>query len=233
MTPSAPTPASPASPPETVVLLHGLALAAWAMERLAWSLRAAGWRVVNLSYPSRTVGIRRLAAEWLPAQLARHRVPADDGTLHFVTHSMGGIVLRAWLETRGGPPASLRRVVMFAPPNHGTPLVDGIRGWWVFRSILHDNGCHLGTGPDSVPRQLGPWPAGPELGIIAGQTRRNPIFGRWLREPSDGKVPVASTRLAGMRDHLVLPCSHTFIQYHGPAIAQALTFLREGRFRRG
>src|SRR5690606_39270524 len=110
----------------------------------------------------------------------------------------------------------------------GSTLVDRIGYWWPFRVLTGINGRRLGTGPDSFPRQLGPWPAGPRLGIIAGDRPVNPLFARWTGSPGDGKVRVADTRLEGMADHLILPHSHTWIQYRGPAIAQVRCFLRDG-----
>jgi len=214
---------------ETVVLLHGLALGAWAMTRLQWALARDGFRTVNVSHPSRTLPLEQLADEWLPSLLQAHR--ADEAPrLHFVTHSMGGIILRAAL--RRGIPRNLGRVVMIAPPNQGTALVDRIGGWWAFRAFTGVNGCRLGTQTGAICPTLGSWPAGVPLGIIAGNRTLNPLFSAWIGEPNDGKVAVAGTRLAGMTDHLVLPHSHTWLQYRADVIAQVRAFLRHGRFDR-
>jgi hypothetical protein len=146
---------------DIVVLLHGLGLGGWAMARLERSLRAEGFRTVNLTYPSRTLSLEQLAAEWLPAQL-RARGIAAAPRVHFVTHSMGGIVLRAWLREEqrkndGRPPAGLGRVVMLAPPNQGSAVADRLRRFPPFRWFTGVNGARLGTGANSVPRALGPW----------------------------------------------------------------------------
>ena len=124
-------------PPGTVVLIHGLMLGAWAMARVAAAARRCGFTTLNLSYASRTRSFDELVRDWLPAQLTRHGIGlgADAPPLHFVTQSMGGLIVRGWLRDHGTP-AALRRVVMFAPPNHGTPLVDHLsRGRW-FRSVF-------------------------------------------------------------------------------------------------
>ncbi|HEX2099097.1 MAG TPA: alpha/beta fold hydrolase [Candidatus Synoicihabitans sp.] len=228
-----PAPLAQAATParDTVVLLHGLGLGSWAMRRIEWSLKREGYRVVNLAYRSRTVPIEELAREWLPAQLEARAVPlaAEGPRLHFVTHSMGGIVVRGWLAEHG-PPPSLGRVVMIAPPNHGTTLVERIGTWWLFHLQTGVNGPRLGTGPDSFPRQLGPWTAPAPLGIIAGDRSINPLFSVYTGRPGDGKVTVASTRLDGMSAHLVLPHSHTWLQYRRSTIDHVRTFLRDGRF---
>lgn len=214
---------------EVVVLLHGLNLGAWAMTRIALTLRRAGYRVVNETYPSASRPLEALADDWLPALLARHRT-AEAPALHVVTHSMGGIVLRGFLG-RQPTPANLGRVVMIAPPNAGTQLVDRIARWWPFRVVTGVNGRRLGTDPTSPPRAWGPWPVAAPLGIIAGERSINPLFSRWIADaPDDGKVSVAATRLAGMHAHLVLPISHTWLIYRGRTIDAVRTFLRTGAF---
>ena len=213
---------------ETVVLLHGLGLRSWAMERMAHSLRSEGYRVFNLSYPSRTLPIEQLASDWLPAQLRAVGIE-ENARVSFVTHSMGGIILR--LYRRDHPAAHRGRVVMIAPPNDGSAVVDHLKGFAPFRWFTGVNGVRLGTDDQSVPRNLGAWPADAgELGIIAGDNSLNPLFSSWLGRPDDGKVAVASTRLAGMTDFIVLHHSHTWLQWRDDTAAQVRDFLRTGHF---
>jgi pimeloyl-ACP methyl ester carboxylesterase len=240
-------------PGETVVLLHGLGLGSWAMKRFEHALRREGYRVVNISYGSRWTPLEQLAGSWLPGML--HQTGADSAPrLHFVTHSMGGIVLRLWLQQQTvdraraanptitaitQPASSLRsipfdrlgRIIMLAPPNSGSEVADHLRRFPPFRWFTGVNGARLGTGADSLPRSLGPWPADAgQLGVIAGNHSFNPLFSAWLPGPDDGKVAVASTRLAGMRDFLVLRHSHTWIQWRRETIRQTSAFLRDGHF---
>jgi triacylglycerol lipase len=224
---------SPPPPKPVAVLIHGLGLGGWAMQRVADALTEADYRVVNLSYPSRKVPLEELAATWLPDQLETHQIglTIDDPALNFVTHSMGGIMLRGWLVQREAPPANLHRVVMFAPPNQGSSLVDRIGAWTIFKIITGVNGERLSTEPSSYPNQLGPWPSGPELGIIAGDSPINPLLAHWTGGPGDGKVLVSETKLEGMQDHIVMPYSHTWMQYRHEPIRQALAFLATGAFK--
>lgn len=214
---------------ETVVLLHGIGSRSWEMARIEADLSRAGYRVLNLTYPSRELDLEKLGGEWLPAQLQKHHV-STIAPLNFVTHSMGGIVVRSWLKQRGAP-ANLRRVVMITPPNAGSAVADRLSRFAWFRWFWGANGQRLGTGADSLPRSLGPWPAeAVELGIIAGDRALNPVFSHWLAEPNDGSVTVASARLAGMADFRVLHHSHTVILWRRETLTQIRAFLHDGRF---
>jgi hypothetical protein len=206
------------------------------MSRLASALEREGYRVLNLSYSSRKRTIESLANDWLPGELDKAGLApptlAANARVHFVTHSMGGIMVRLWLRDRGIPP-HLGRVVMLAPPNAGSEVPDRLATFPPFRWFTGVNGPRLGVGPDSLPRTLGPWPASaPELGVIAGNRSLNPLFSSWLTGANDGKVTVTSTHLAGEKDHLVLPYSHTWLGWRQETIAQVVAFVAKGQFIR-
>ncbi len=211
--------------PDTVVLLHGLGRSTWSMKRIEWSLQEAGYTVVNLDYPSREFSIETLAESHLRPKLDA-LVLKPGGRVHFVTHSMGGIVLRCYL--RDHPLPSLGRIVMLGPPNSGSEIADHLKSTWYYRTINGPAGQQLGT--DGLPGKLGPAPG--ETGIIAGDVSLNPFFSSWMPGPSDGKVSVARARLDGMADFLTVPYSHTWLMWREPVIDQVLEFLRTGRFKR-
>jgi alpha-beta hydrolase superfamily lysophospholipase len=213
---------------EAVVLLHGLGRTSWSMSRLARELEADGCQVVNLSYPSRSQSLEALAHDWLPARLRAAGV-ADAPAVHFVTHSMGGIVVRLWLRDQP-PPANLGRIVMLAPPNAGSEVSDHLDAFPPFRWFTGANGRRLGTRPDALPRTLGAWPTRAPLGVIAGDRSLNPFFSAWLPGANDGKVTVAATHLAGETDHVVVHHSHTWLGWSRDTIEQVKTFLRTARF---
>jgi triacylglycerol esterase/lipase EstA (alpha/beta hydrolase family) len=216
--------------PDAVVVLHGLGRTRASMHRVAATLRRDGYRVVNVSYPSRTMPLEQLADEWLPALLREHGAE-DAPRLHFVTHSMGGIIVRLWLRDNPAP-ANLGRIVMIAPPNHGSEVADRLRGNPLFRLFTGVNGARLGTGADSLPAQLGAGPAAARIGVIAGNRSLNPVFSCWIHGPDDGKVGVASARLDGMGGFIELPYSHTWLSWRRPVLAQVGAFLRDGEFGR-
>jgi len=192
------------------------------MRRLAARLAAAGYRVHNLGYPS-----TRLAPAQLVTRLSRDLERCSDAPrVHFVGHSFGGILARAWLAEH--ELSNLGRLVMLAPPNHGSELADLLRGSRLFRWALGPVAAALGTGPDSFPNRL-PAPRF-EVGVIAG-TRPVNLFGALvIRAPSDGTVSVSSARLEGMADFATLPVSHTFIMESPRVAALVAAFLRAGRF---
>jgi triacylglycerol lipase len=216
----------PASPGEHVVLLHGLARTRSSFLLMEQVLRALGYSVVSKTYPS-----THLPVEQLLAHVSEAVAACGGNRFHFVAHSMGGILVRAWLA--GNRPDNLGRVVMLAPPNAGSEVPDRFAGFPPFRWFTGQNGRRLTTAPDALPRALGPWPAnGSELGIIAGDRPLNPLMASWLPKPNDGKVTVATTHLAGARDHVVVPYSHTWLAWRRDTIAQVKAFLREGHFAR-
>lgn len=211
---------------ECVVLLHGLARTSDSMADMAAALRDEGYSVSNIDYPSREKPIADLAASAVKEGLDRCR---EQGArrIHFVTHSLGGILVRAYLAEETIP--ELGRVVMLAPPNQGSRVVDEFSGVPGFELLNGPAGYQLGKDESSVPLQLGP--ANFEVGIIAGNTSINPILSTAFDEPNDGKVAVEDTQLEGMKDFLLVHHSHPFIMKSEEVIRQVIFFLDNGKFQ--
>jgi triacylglycerol lipase len=212
------------TPQDCVVLLHGLGRTGLSMKRVEWFLARHGYRVANITYPSLRVPMEQLADKYLDHALAR-RVPAGAGRVHFVTHSMGGILLRQYLATHCIE--NLGCVVMLAPPNRESEQVDRFKRFAFARWIAGPNFSRLGTGPQDLPQKLGP--ADFEVGVIAGD-RPLPSWLRRELNPSDGKVTVESAKLAGMKDFTVVHCSHTFMMCKRESLQHVSEFIQYGRF---
>lgn len=208
-----------------VILLHGLARTNASMQRMEAALQQAGYVVANVDYPSRTLTIERLSDEAITRGLAAPGVSACD-RVHFVTHSMGGILVRSYLLRH--PLPNLGRVVMLGPPNQGSEVVDRLGDWWLFRQINGSPGGELGTGPESTPNRLGP--VGFELGVIAGDRSINWINSALIPGPDDGKVSVEHCKVAGMNAFIVLHVTHPLMMNDPAVIENTMAFLRDGRF---
>lgn len=218
---SVPTPAAG----ECVVLLHGLARTARSMQALEAALGAEHYNVINVDYPSREKTIEQLAPDAITQGLDycadKHSEP-----VHFVTHSMGGILVRYYLEHH--EIANLGRVVMIAPPNQGSEVVDNLANVPGFALVNGPAGLQLGTDDNSIPARLGP--VDYAVGVIAGSTTFNPILSQFLPNPDDGKVSVEKTKVDGMADFVVVEVSHPFIMQDETVLEYTRRFLRTGSF---
>lgn len=210
---------------ECVILLHGLGRTSHSMEDIEEALVDAGYCVVNHGYPSREDDIEWIATDVINVAMASCEA-RDTLRTHFVTHSLGGILLRQYLQEH--VIGNLGRIVMLSPPNQGSEIADLLKDNILYQLATGPAGQQLGTGPDSVPRRLGPIPG--EIGIITGNSSSDPWFSPTIPGDDDGKISVASAQLKEMQDFLVMDDGHTFIMQDERVIAQVLYFLRHGVF---
>ena len=213
--------------PAPIVLLHGLGRTGISMRAISAALRRAGhptlspWYGLRRSMPE----IIEFLAPRIDAFSAAHPEP-----MGIVTHSLGGLVARAYVTAHR--PANLGRVVMLAPPNAGSELADFVFGLGLDNLIFGRVGPHLRTARHSDHEaELGTVDF--DCGIIAGDRPLDPIIAPWLLPgPNDGKVAVEATKIAGMRDHIVLPVQHTLMVQDAAVIAQIRAYLDTGAFAR-
>lgn len=204
------------NPQETVVLVHGLGRSRLSLLPLARRLRDVGFATINVPYTPTFHRFETLVAlfhDYLVKELRTERY-------HLVGHSLGNMLIRARFAQ--GYPAELGYIVMLAPPNHPPRLARKLRSFPPFRLWAGDSGQQLASQAfyDALPTPTVPF------GVIAGSKGQPFTFS----EPNDGIVTVESTRLAGMKEHLVVPHTHTFMM-NSPAVAEAtIHFLQHGNF---
>lgn len=190
------------------------------MRRLARALETDGHRVLNLGYPSRRHPLAQLAEQLHPTIAAF--AAETPGRVHFVGHSMGGLLIRYYLAAH--PMEKLGRIVMLGTPNRGSEVADFLCDWPAYRWLYGPVGQQLCTGVAHVP--LAPV----EIGIIGGDRSIDPFCSWLIGAPNDGKVALASTRPEIGHQHCVLPATHSFMPANPAVIRQVRHFIREGSF---
>jgi pimeloyl-ACP methyl ester carboxylesterase len=220
-------PASADAAQDGVVLLHGISRTARSFRKMQTTLEGSGFATLNLDYASRRKALEALAEDIHPAI----ELFADGltGAVHFVCHSMGGLLARVYLARYR--PQRLGRVVMLGTPNSGSEIADRLKNFGAYRAFFGPAGQQLGTQRSALDHAMLP-PVDYPVGIIAGNRSIDPVAGTMLPKPHDGRVSVENTRLDGMADHIVMETSHPWLVRNGPAIEQTIVFLRDGEFRR-
>ena len=217
---------SPNQSTECVILLHGLVRTNRSMQKIETALKKSGYHVFNCNYPSRKKTIELLSESTIEQAIDHCIENHQAERINFVTHSMGGILIRFYLAQHDIE--NLGRVVMLAPPNAGSELVDRLSRFQLFTLINGPAGKQLGTDASSLPNSLGP--VDYEVGVIAGNKSLNLLSYALIPGENDGKVSTQNARLKGMADYLVLPYTHTFMMNRPQVIEQTIHFLQQGRF---
>lgn len=203
---------------EVVVLIHGLWKTGSDMWRLQQRLQKAGYECRKFKYNSLTAS---------PEENARrlHQLVAsiDSPVIHFVCHSLGGIVLLRYFDLH--PSLAQGRVVMLGSPVNGSQVAIRLSRHWYSRWLVGRSGSDglLGNGPT--------WNSCRDIGIIAGTVPIGVgVLSGKLVLPHDGTVSVSETELHGATDFITLPVTHTGLLYSSKVSQQTITFLRVGKF---
>ena len=196
------------------------------MRSLSNYLKAQGYQVLNVGYPSTRFPLERLIEHVLRKVEVFNR--DHQRKIHFVGYSMGGLLARGVIHKHRPP--NLGRVVQLASPNQGSEVADFWKNNFLFKWIFGPAGQELGTKEKNMDQILGPVDF--ELGVISGNRTWDPISSMLIQGPNDGKVSVESTKVPGLTDHIIIPATHTFIIYNREAWNQTLHFLVNGKFNR-
>lgn len=204
---------------DAVILLHGLWRSLWAMEPMAKFLHEHGYHSINVPYPSFRKPMEELA-DLIHDAILLH---GGDRKIHFVTHSLGGILARKLLHML--PAEQTGRIVMLAPPNQGSEIVDWALNYKPLARTLGPAGKGLGSGMlDSAPL-----PTQIDSAVIMGKQSNIPFFRSLLDKDNDGIVSVERGRIDGMNEFHILDTDHTFIASDHRVMDLTLKFLREGK----
>jgi len=191
-------------------------------------LQKNDYRTLNIDYPSNKYSIERLCALYVKKTIDSALCSHD--TVHFVTHSLGGIIVRYCLNDKDRIKGNVGRIVMLCPPNQGSSLADSLATNlnWFFRFYAGPAGAELTRQKNGIVHHLET--TGYKIGIIAGDKNIEPWFRRYLDGKNDGKVQVEETALAGSEDFIVLHHSHTFMMNNDDTKYQILSFIKNGKF---
>lgn len=206
-----------------VVFIHGLWLTGVESTLLRRRLAAElNCETYAFHYPSVTASIDEVLE-----QLHQFIAALRADTLHFVGHSLGGIVVLRYLERHRDAPAG--RAVLLGSPLGGSLAAQGLARWPIGAAILGRN-----IEAEVLKPQTRRWDGRRDLGVIAGDLSLGlgRLFGD-LGGPNDGTVAVAETQLAGATDHIVLPISHTAMLFSIAVARQTACFLASGHFQHG
>jgi pimeloyl-ACP methyl ester carboxylesterase len=209
---------------EIVIVLHGIMNKPFVMDEIARALREQGYEVYNWGYPSR---------EGLIDEHATRLRQFIDGLpknrkINFVGYSQGAIIIRYMLTHH--PVTHAGRFVMIAPPNHGCEMAQDFYEYAWFRGLYKEKSIkQLFARQNEFLDQCGIPPV--EFGIIAGGKGDGKGYFERIPGDDDGTVSVASARLDGAKDFIVLPHKHVSIIWHTDTIRQMLSFLKEGHFQ--
>lgn len=213
-----------ASADEVVVLLHGIANVPLSMKYLENRIEDAGYRVLNLGYPSTKVPIEEAAR----SVREKIREAAGDATISFVGHSMGNLVIRTMLREKF---PNLGRIVMIAPPNQGSLMAQQVEDLDLYQWIFGPAGRELPADNKAFFESLPIPPT--EFGIIAGGRGDGEGFNPLLEGDDDSTVRVEETRLPGAADFVLIHNTHTLLLFDPETARQAIHFLKTGRFEKG
>lgn len=210
---------------DCVVLIHGFLRMPSSMENMAKFLNENGYRTINIDYPSHKYDIDTVADKFLKPAILGY-CPEPDRQIHFVTHSLGGLILRHYLKDN--QPENLRKIVMIAPPNKGSELADLLNENPFGEKLLGPILPELTTQIQNLPPKIDI----PEIkiGIIAGTKSINPLANKIIKGKHDSTVSVESTKMENMTDFMEIERSHTFITDQEEVKTAVLNFFTTEKF---
>lgn len=216
----------PAQKGDYVLLVHGLWNSPVSMVKIGNRLMNENYNVINVGYPSTEREVKAISRGYLK-EVIKKNCPNKTKKIHFVTHSMGGIIVRDYINDSENI-SRFGKVIMLAPPNNGSEIIDNVKGIKVIEKILGPAGMALGTGEKDIPKTLGE--AKVPTGVVIGTGKLFPFLSLFVDEENDGCVTIESAKLEGMKDFKVEKSSHTMITFDDQVIEYVVNFLKLEKF---
>lgn len=211
---------------ELIILLHGIFRTSRGMRGLARFLSQQGFKVLNINYPSTKFSLEELVVI-IDKEIRNCRIE-QYARVHFVAFSMGGLLVRAYLNKH--KIANLGKVVFIGTPNSGSEIADFLKNNKFYKKVFGPAGQQLTTDQSNFIHIIGV--PDYEFGVIAGNIPLDIISGMIIGKPNDGKVSIESTKLKGMKDHIVLKVTHPLMIRSRRLWNQVLYFLEHSCFLR-
>jgi pimeloyl-ACP methyl ester carboxylesterase len=208
---------------EQVILLHGIFDRGFRLKALENLLKAKGYKTLNIDYPSTKYSIEEIVDWLLP--IIQKKVD-QNRTVNFIGYSMGGLIARAFIHRYR--PKKMGRLIQLASPNKGSEIADFLKDNFIFKKVFGPAGQQLITNQKQFKHIFGN--VDYELGVIAGDLVLDPISALIMGKPSDGRVSVESTKIKGMKDHIVVKVGHKYFPHSRRVHKYALHFLQNGFF---
>jgi triacylglycerol lipase len=207
-----------------VYVIHGFGGSLIQMDKINQGLRKEGYLTENYTYPSFKEDLDSLGM-YICRKISREHFD----TISFVTHSMGGLLVRSLYQYKAKMPQFpfVFRIVMLAPPNKGSQLAE-IPFGPVAKKVLGPNLDHMKTYPDAYVRKL-PIPDA-EVGIIAGARGKKPWYNPLLKEDNDGTVCLSSVYMGGEKEVVVVHAMHVTMPLRPSVVKLVLRFMKSGSF---
>lgn len=208
---------------KAVILLHGIIRSSKSFPKMRARLREEGYHVVGFDYPSTQISIPEAAA--FLDRVVKSMPEVEE--INFVVHSMGGLVVRAWLA--GYEDERIGRMVMLGTPNQGACMADKLQRNILYKALYGPAGQQLVSGDESFIAKL-PVPEF-EFAIIAGARGEEIGWNPLIPGDDDGTISVECSRLPGATDFSTVYCLHSFLMNDAHAVDQTARFLTTGRLR--
>ena len=209
---------------KTIVLIHGIHGERSDLSLLNEKLQQKGFKTYNFHYPSTKYPIEKLSSNYLKPFLAK--LNSQNQSISFLTHSMGGILLRHYLYKNKD--IDIEKIIMLAPPNKGSDLVDIFGNNFIFKKRYGPAGQQIGTDLEQNLHlsNLEEY----KVGIIAGDKTDHPYFSIFIPGKDDGKVALTNTFIDSDFDFLIVPCGHETILKSKIVLRAVDNYLKKGEF---